>query len=126
MGFFDSFTKEGRDAAALKEFQEFLIEGEEIKYFSSAIVESYVITNHRILVKDLNFKLDDSQSAIFSIEPSKITALSVSNKLFTSGLTAKKYHLGIHVGGLTVSISFKDREECQSAYKVLSSLVYLK
>lgn len=122
MGLFDTLNKKA-SAETLKQFEALLLPGEGIQEFNQTFhsPDSFVVTDRRLILKDFDFDWGDSKAATFSVALGKITSLSMTSDAV--GLV-KKHKVGVHVGGLTIKLTFFKKEDCTAAYMLLTGLIY--
>lgn len=119
MGFFDKMNDKA-DAKTLDYVKSILLPGEEVKEFMRTVNDFVAITNQRFILCDHDFDWGDTKNAIFSVPKSKVTATSIVNPLF--GLV-KKYKVGVHVGSLTVKLTFYKEEDAKKCWMLINSII---
>lgn len=119
MGFFDKMNEKA-DAKMLDFVKSILLPEEEVQEFMRTINDFIAVTNRRLIVCDNDFDWGDSKNAVFTVPKKNVTACSMVSPL--AGLV-RKFKVGIHVGSLTITLTFLKEEEAKKCWMLLNSII---
>lgn len=119
MGLFDRMNEKA-DAKMLEYVKTILLPNEEVKEFMRTVNDFIAITDRRLILGDHDFDWGDSKNAIFTVPIKNVTSVSITNPLFD---LVKKYKVGVHVGSLTIKITFYKDEDAKRCWMLINSLI---
>ena len=118
MGLFDKMNEKA-DAKMLEFVKTLLLPEEEISHFIRTVNDFIALTNKRLILCDYDFEWGDSKTALFTVPVKNVTAVSMINPLF--GL--RKFKVGVHVGSLTIKLTFFKEEDAKKCWMLLNGLI---